>query len=125
MTTTSLAIERYREAVNQLDRAAYQAAFADTVLLMDPYGGRVLEGRAGLDKFFDGMERTWASFSMSYGEMYGSGDRVAVNWQVEAVAKNGKAAKFAGINVFTVTNDGLITQLEGYWDARAMMAQLK
>ena len=118
------AIEAYRQALNSLDRAAYHAAFAADAVVMDPYGGRPLEGAAGLDRFFNGMERTWSRFTMTYGAAYAGGDRVAVNWQVEAEAKGGKVAVFAGINVFTLDDSGLITRLEGYWDARAMMAQL-
>lgn len=124
MTTNPSAIEQYRQALNSMDRAAYHAAFTADAVLLDPYGGRPLEGSAGLDKFFNGMERTWASFTMTYGPAYASGDRVAVNWQVEAVAKSGKGATFAGINVFTLAESGVISRLEGYWDARAMMAQL-
>lgn len=124
MTTIPTAIEQYRQALNSLDRAAYHAAFTADAVVLDPYGGRPLEGTAGLDKFFNGLERTWAAFTMTYGQAYASGDRVAVNWQVEAEAKSGKGARFAGINVFTLAESGLISRLEGYWDARAMMAQL-
>lgn len=124
MTTIVSAIEQYRQALNSLDRAAYHSAFAAGAVVLDPYGGRPLEGTAGLDRFFNGLERTWTAFTMTYGAAYASGDRVAVNWQVEAVSIAEKAAAFAGINVFTLDDSGLITRLEGYWDARAMMAQL-
>ncbi len=124
MTTIPSAIEQYRQALNSLDRAAYHAAFTADAVVLDPYGGRPLEGSSGLDKFFNGMERTWATFTMTYDLAYASGDRVAVTWQVEAAAKSGKGAMFAGINVFTLDESGLISRLEGYWDARAMMAQL-
>lgn len=124
MTTIPSAIEQYRQALNSLERAAYHAAFTADAVVLDPYGGRPLEGAAGLDRFFNGLERTWATFTMTYGAAYASGDRVAVNWQVEATAKSGKGATFAGINVFTLAESGLISRLEGYWDARAMMAQL-
>ena len=124
MTTNPSAIEQYRQALNSLDRAAYHAAFTAEAVVLDPYGGRPLEGSTGLDKFFSGLERTWVAFTMMYGEAYASGDRVAVNWQVEAEAKSGKRVIFAGINVFTLDQSGLISRLEGYWDARAMMSQL-
>jgi hypothetical protein len=38
---------------------------------------------------------------------------------------SGKRADFAGINVFTVGEDGLISRLEGYWDYAAMVAQIR
>jgi steroid Delta-isomerase len=118
------AIERYRAALNNIDRAAYLACFSEDALLQDPYGGRPLEGVEGLGKFFNGMERAWQSFNMTFGEPYIGGDRVAVSWNVTAVAKSGKEANFSGINLFVINDDGLISQLDGYWDAAAMMAQL-
>jgi steroid delta-isomerase-like uncharacterized protein len=118
------AFERYFSALNQLDRRAYLEAFAEDVVVMDPYGGRAFEGHEGLNKFFNGLERTWESFQMVPQEYYISGDRAAVKWQTEASAKSGKSARFAGINIFTINEEGLISRLEGYWDAAAMMAQI-
>ncbi len=56
---------------------------------------------------------------------YRSGNRVAVPWTASGTAKNGKTADFAGVNVFSLDDDGRIQQLEGYWDYKAMAAQLK
>jgi steroid Delta-isomerase len=118
------AFERYFSALNRLDRSAYLAAFTADAVVMDPYGGRPFEGHDGLNKFLNGMERTWGSFQMLPQEYFISGDRAAVKWQTEASAKSGKSASFAGINVFTINEEGLISRLEGYWDAAAMMAQI-
>jgi steroid Delta-isomerase len=118
------AFNRYFAAVNSLDREAYLACFSEDAVVMDPYGGRVLEGRDGLNKFFNGMERTWNTFAMTPQEYFISGNRAAVRWNSEATAKSGKTAQFAGINVFNVNEDGLIDRMEGYWDAAAMMAQI-
>jgi ketosteroid isomerase-like protein len=61
---------------------------------------------------------------MRPGASFASGNRVAVNWAVEARAKTGKTAEFAGINVFTLDDEGKISQLEGYWDFKQMVAQI-
>lgn len=116
--------DSYFAALNGLDREAYLACFTTDALLQDPYGARPLQGTAGLHKFMDGMERTWASFQMTPGDAYAAGDRVAVPWRCTAVAKSGKTAHFAGVNIFTLNEDGLITQLDGYWDFKAMVAQI-
>ncbi len=118
------AVARYFAALNGIDRDAYLACFSEDALVLDPYGGRPLSGIPGLHKFMDGMERTWNSFQMTPGQPYAAGDRVAIAWRCTAIAKSGKTANFAGINVFTLTADGLISQLEGYWDFRAMVAQI-
>ncbi len=116
--------DKYFAALNALDREAYLACFSENVLLRDPYGARPLQGTAGLHKFMDGMERTWASFQMTPGDAYAAGNRVAVPWRCVATAKSGKVADFAGVNVFTIDESGLIAQLDGYWDFKAMVAQI-
>ncbi len=118
-------ISNYFRALSDLDREGYLACFAPDATVMDPYGGRPLHGTDGLNKFMDGMERTWVAFEMVPGEAFAAGDRVAVSWKAKATAKSGKTAEFAGINVFTLNEDGLITQLEGYWDFKAMVAQIQ
>ncbi len=117
-------ISEYFAALNTLDRARYLACFTEDTVLRDPYGGPVLEGEGGLNKFFDGLERTWQSFDMQPADAFASGDRVAVLWKTEAVAHSGKQAQFTGVNVFTLAGDK-ISRLDGYWDFRAMIAQIK
>lgn len=118
------AVGRYFAALNGIDREAYLACFAAEAEVLDPYGARPFLGDAGLNKFMDNMERTWSAFQMTPGEPFAAGDRVAVSWSCTATAKSGKTAEFAGINVFTLNEEGLITRLEGYWDFRAMVAQI-
>lgn len=122
--TTPSTISNYFAALNGMNRAAYVACFTDDAEVLDPYGGRPLQGTAGLNKFMDGLERTWATFTMTTYEGYGAGDRFAVRWTASATAKSGKTAHFGGINLFTLNSDGLITRLEGYWDFKAMVAQI-
>lgn len=118
------ACKRYFSALRAMDRAAYLDAFSAGAELHDPYGGRPFIGTEGLDKWFNGLERTWTGFDIQPGEYFVSGDRVAVPWTATAEAKNGKEAHFAGINVFTVGEDGRLDRLEGYWDLQAMLGQI-
>lgn len=117
-------VAHYFRALNKLDREAYLACFSDDALVRDPYGGRELRGREGLNKFMDGMERTWSHFQMTPEKSYAAGDRIAVSWTAGATARSGKTAGFEGINVFTLDEEGLIRQLDGYWDFKAMVAQI-
>lgn len=121
---TTSAIDQYFTALNNIDREAYLAAFSDDATVQDPYGGRAFQGQEGLNKWFNGLERTWAKFTMTPAESYRAGNRMAVRWTAEATANSGKEAAFHGINVFTLSEDGRISSLEGYWDAAAMMAQI-
>lgn len=118
------AVAAYFAALNAIDRAAYLACFAPDGVAMDPYGGRPFQGPAGLNKFMDGMERTWSAFTMTPGDAFAAADRVALPWRCTATAKSGKTAEFAGITIFTLDEHGLISQLEAYWDFKAMVAQI-
>ena len=118
-------VDRYFRALSDLDRDAYLESFSPDAVLRDPYGGPERQGTPGLNAFFDGMEKTWKSFEMTPEGAYRSGNRVAVPWTASGEAKNGKKAEFAGVNVFTLGEDGRIRQLDGYWDYKAMAAQLK
>lgn len=117
-------VDHYFQALNNLDREAYLACFSDDAMVRDPYGGRVLRGQDGLNKFMDGLERTWTRFQMTPKESFAAGNRIAVSWTAGGTAKSGKTADFAGINVFTLDEAGLIHQLDGYWDFKAMAAQI-
>lgn len=125
MNDAESSVDRYFRAVSNLDRAAYLSCFSEEAILRDPYGGPVRQGEAGLSAFFDGMEKAWDSFQMTPQAFYRTGDRVATPWTATGTAKNGKTAEFAGVNVFTLDEDGRIRQLDGYWDYKAMAAQLK
>ena len=118
-------VRAYFDALNEIDRIAFLAAFDENAVARDPYGGPVYEGRGGLSRFFDGMERTWSEFRMEPQAVYRGGDRLAVPWRTEAAAKNGKRADFSGVNVFTIGDDGRILALEAYWDFKAMLAQIR
>jgi steroid delta-isomerase len=114
----------YFQALNAMDREAYLACFAQNAIVLDPYGGRPLQGPDGLNKFMAGMERTWSEFTMMPGELFVAGDRVATSWTTKATAKSGKTAEFSGINIFSLDEAGLISRLEGYWNFKAMLAQI-
>ncbi len=125
MTEANATVTAYFEALNAIDREAFLACFAEDAVAQDPYGAATFEGRDGLNKFFDGMERTWREFQMAPQAFYVSGDRVAAPWKTTAVAGNGKQATFEGVNVFTLDDSGKIRALEAYWDIKAMIGQIR
>ena len=118
------ACEKYFHALNKIDRQVFLACFSDNAQVLDPYGARMVEGIDGLNRWFSGMENTWSEFSIQSNEYYVSGDRCAVEWEARATAKTGNQARFKGINIFTISESGLVSRLEAYWDAAEMMTQI-
>jgi ketosteroid isomerase-like protein len=118
------ASDRYFAALQKIDRDAYIACFSEDAEVHDPYGSRPFAERSGLEKWFQGLDRTWQSFDIEPLISFTSGDRIAVQWNAEAASKSGKSAVFEGINVFTINEDGLIILQESYWDMSEMIAQI-
>lgn len=118
-------VTAYFSALNRIDRSAFLDCFQQDAVARDPYGAATFEGHEGLNKFFDGMERTWSSFQMEPQDSFAAGDRVAVPWHTSAKTKNGKEATFSGVNVFTIDEEGKIRELDAYWDIKAMLRQIR
>ena len=125
MTELPESVRSYFNALNSIDRSAFLSCFSSGAVARDPYGGPVFEGPDGLNKLFDGMERTWSEFGMEPQAAFAGGNRLAVPWATSAVTKKGKRAEFSGVNVFTLDEDGKIIELDAYWNFKAMLAQIR
>lgn len=115
----------YFEALNSMNREAFLACFSQDAEIHDPYGGRPFVGSEGLGKWFAGFQGAWKQFSITHEGTYVCGNRAAVKWNAQGEASNGKRATFSGIDIFTIDNGGLIERMDGYWDAPAMLAQIR
>ncbi len=127
MTTKRMisAIDQYFKALSQIDRNDFLSCFSADAELHDPYGGRPFVGSEGLSKWFDSFERTWTEFSIEAEESHSSGDGTAVKWAATGATHSAKRASFSGIDVFFLNENGLISRMDGYWDAPAMLAQIR
>ena len=118
-------VSNYFAAIRHLDEGAFIAVFTADGVSHDPVGAPPFSGHDGLRKFFGGMVATFAELNMVETAVYINKNEAAVHWQAEGAGKNGRAVSFSGINLFTLNDDAKITTLRAYWDARAMMGQLK
>ena len=119
------AINQYFNSLSNIDLDDFLACFNKDATLNDPYGGKLFVGGEGLNKWFDGFRKTWVEISIEAVDSFYSGDRAAVKWAARGLANSGKNANFSGIDIFTIGENGLITRMDGYWDAPAMLAQIK
>jgi ketosteroid isomerase-like protein len=119
------ALARYVAALGALDEKKFLACFRSNCVVRDPYGVSIYEGADGLRQLFATLADTWQSYTVRPGQVYyGGSERIVFTWEVEATARNGKAARFGGISVMTLEKE-LIDGLEAYWDAPAMFDQIK
>ena len=126
MTEKTISVfDRYFEALSNMDQDQFVSCFTPEAELHDPYGGRPFVGSDGLSKWFAGFLDTWERFSISAEVPFTCKENTAVKWTARGEAKSRKVAEFSGINLFTVNMDGKIERMDGYWDAPAMLAQIR
>ena len=116
-------IDDYFAGINALDADAWLSTFAPDATSYEP-GQPPLTGHEALRAFFNGVAGGFSSLHFNADETFAVGNEAAVKWSAHGTGHNGKEATFAGIDVFTVNDAGLITTLRAYWNPAAMMAQL-
>jgi ketosteroid isomerase-like protein len=123
--TLDAAVSKYVAALNALDADRFVACFRKNCVVRDPYGISIYQGQTELRQYFQTMQDTWQAFELRPGHVfYGGRERVVFTWTAFATARNGKSARYNGINVLTLEGE-LIDGLEAYWDAPAMFAQIR
>ena len=119
------AVDRYFSARDSVDSAASTACFTDDATVYDPYGSTPVEGTVAIREFFDGVEHFFRDFKVVAESIYTSGNRAAVVFRRTGVGKNGKSLTVGGVHVFEFNYAGKICNLWSYWDAAAVLADLK
>jgi steroid Delta-isomerase len=123
-TQIELCIQDYFVAICQKDVEAWVATFAADGANHDPAGTPPNVGHAALRQFFVTVISAFESVLIAAEQVMVCGDRAAVKWRAEGVGKNGRAVRFAGLDVFEMNMAGKIQSLWGFWDPAAMFAEL-
>jgi steroid delta-isomerase len=116
-------IDDYFAAITALDVEAWLATFAPDATSYEP-GVPPLTGHDALRQYFNGVAAGFSSLSFRADQIFAVGHEAGVKWSANGTGHNGKQAAFDGIDVFTVNDAGLITEIRAYWNPAAMMAQL-
>jgi ketosteroid isomerase-like protein len=118
------AVAGYFAGIRNNDKDGWLSHFASDGVAHDPVGAPPHEGQEGLSKFFDGMNKMFASVSLVEDAVFIAGNEAAVSWQGEIIGKNGRTVTFAGINTFVIDEEGKINLLKAYWSPGAMLKEL-
>ena len=116
-TTAQLraAMERYSATVTSKDADAYAALFTPDAVQIDPYPSPPNVGRDAIRDFiqrsFDGCE----TMRFDVLEVHPVADRVAITFHITLGLEGGMTGHIRGIEIFTVTDDGLISAVDAYW----------
>lgn len=118
------AVDRYLESIAAADLDAFVAQFAEDVEFRDPADGPPLAGHPGVTRFHKGLRRAWKSLRMRPEHVHIRGDTAAVAWSAEGESAGGAKVEFDGINLMTVSADGRLSRVLGYWDFEGVIARL-
>jgi steroid delta-isomerase len=116
-TTAQLreAMERYAATVSSMDAGAYADLFTADAVQVDPYPTPPNVGRDAIRAFiqrsFDGCEMM--RFEVT--EVHPVADKAAITFHITLTLAGGSTMHIRGVEIFTVTDDGLISAVEAYW----------
>ena len=111
-------VERYAATVTARDAGAYAELFTPEAVQVDPYPTAPNVGRDAIRDFMqlsiDGCE----TMLFEVTEVHAVADRAALAFHITLDLEGGAVMHIRGIEVFTVTEDGLISAVDAYWGDR-------
>jgi steroid Delta-isomerase len=118
-------VDAFFRAIESVDAHRIAALFAEDATLEDPIGTEVIRGRENIQaSFANGLAQLIRSAEITTVFAAESAGRVAAHWRMTARAADDTEVCAEGIDIITVSVDGLIERVEGYWDANSFVAAL-
>jgi uncharacterized protein (TIGR02246 family) len=108
-------IARYVTVVGSRDADAYAALFTPDAVQVDPYPTPPNEGRAAIRAFMERSFDACEAMTFDAEEVHPVADRAAVRFHITVTLAGGAAMHIRGVEIFTVTDDGLISAVDAYW----------
>jgi steroid delta-isomerase len=108
-------IARYVSTLNSRDPEAIASLFAEDAAQADPASNPPNVGRDAIRAFFTDSIAASEGWTFAAPLVHTCGNQVAITFQI-VVESGGTTMTIAGIEVFTVNDDGLIASVNAYWD---------
>jgi len=118
MPTTALlrgVLERYAATVSSRDAGAYAALFTEDAVQVDPYPDGVHRGRGEIEAFIRQSFDACEAMTFEAVDVHPVADKVATTFHIVVTLEGGSTMHIRGVEVFTVTEDGLIAAVDAYW----------
>ncbi|GAA3427635.1 nuclear transport factor 2 family protein [Streptosporangium sandarakinum] len=125
MPAMPAAVMQFFTASQAGDTDAWANAFAENGIFHDPVGQPPIVGRTAIRDFIAGVLPAFQPFlGLTAREVHIVGGSVAVAWSGAAIAANGTAVNWSGINIYDLDQDGLIREAKAYFNRSIFQAQL-
>ena len=108
-------VARYAEVAGSHDPDAYAALFTAHAVQVDPYPSGVHNGRDEIKAFIGQSFDACEAMHFEVEECHPVADKAAIRFHITLTLEGGSTMHIRGDEVFTVTDDGLISAVTAYW----------
>jgi uncharacterized protein (TIGR02246 family) len=106
---------RYEAVTSSKDADAYAALFTPDAVQVDPYPTPPRVGRDAIRAFMVGSFEACETMTFEVADLHPVADKAAITFHITLTLAGGSTMHIRGVEVFTVTDDGLISAVEAYW----------
>jgi steroid delta-isomerase len=116
-TTSQLrdTVERYAATVTARNADDYAALFTPDAVQVDPYPTPANVGQEAIRAFMQRSIEGSQTMLFEVTEVHPVADKVAIAFHITLNLEGGAVMHIRGIEVFTVTDDELISAVDAYW----------
>ena len=106
---------RYAAAASSGDADAYAALFTEDAVQVDPYPTPPNVGREAIRAFIQRSFDACETMRFEVVEVHPVADRAAITFHITLTLEGGSTMHIRGVEIFTITDDGLISAVTAYW----------
>jgi ketosteroid isomerase-like protein len=111
--------QRFVDALTKLEQSGalepLLSLFAEDAQVSNVASTRVFTGLEGARQFWAEYKRVLARVKSTFRNMIESGDRVALEWETQGMARNGAAVNYEGVSIIEWREDRII-RFYAYFD---------
>jgi steroid Delta-isomerase len=109
------AVERYAAAASSRDADAYAALFTEDAVQVDPYPTAPNVGREAIKAFIQRSFDACETMTFEVEQCHPVADTAAITFHITLTLEGGSTVHLRGVEIFTITDDGLISAVTAYW----------
>jgi uncharacterized protein (TIGR02246 family) len=106
---------RYAAAASSRDADAYAALFTEDAVQVDPYPSPPNVGRDAIRDFIQRSFDACETMHFEMVEVHPVAERAAITFHITLGLEGGSTMHIRGVEIFTVTDEGLISAVDAYW----------
>jgi steroid Delta-isomerase len=108
-------ISRYATVISARDADAYAAQFTVDAVQIDPYPTPANVGRDAIRAFIQRSYDACEAMQFEVESIHPVADKAAIEFHITVTLAGGGYMHIRGSEIFTITDEGLISRVEAYW----------